>query len=264
LDTDLTNKSGSNFLNRYALIVFFALAFAISWLLPAFFPLGPFVAAFLVAALTGGLKDLISRCLRWRVGLRWYAAALFVPAAIGLITVALNLLLGAPVPSAAQLGPWYSLFLLFPVALVDAPLFEETGWRGFAMPRFSPKRSNLANTLILGVLIAAWHIPRALADPTITAPYLLAAMGSAVLTNWVFYNARGSALLAIIYHTSANTLGLYFSPMFTGPDHVRYFWLLAAVNVLFAILIVLVTGTDLRRHPATDEAMPTDQPRPLK
>ena len=100
---------------------------------------------------------------------------------------------------------------MFPAALVDAPLFEETGWRGFAAPRFSSKRSNLTNTLILGVLLAAWHIPRAAAELTITAPDLIAAVCSAVLTNWVFYNARGSALLAMLYHTSANAMGLYFN-----------------------------------------------------
>jgi uncharacterized protein len=243
----------TSWVREHTLITFFALAFVLSWSLPMFFPLGPFVAALVVASLTGGLdalKDWASRCLRWRVGLKWYAAAVLVPLAIGLAVVWLNTLLGAPMPMAAQLGPWYSIFLLFPEAIVDAPLFEESAWRGFALPRFPAERTALANTLILAVLLVAWHVPRALADPAITAPYLVAAFGSAILTNWVYYNARESALFAILYHSVANTAGLYFAPMFAGPDLVTYFWLLAAVNGVCALVVVLVTGPSLRRRPA--------------
>ena len=262
--TETAINTISAFVKRHALIVFFVLAFVISWSLPAFFPMGPFLAAIITAALTGGLRDLLSRCLRWRVGLRWYAAAVLVPVAIGLSTVALTLLLGGQATNPAKISPWYSLFLLFPAALIDAPLFEETGWRGFALPRFSSNRSNLTNTFILAALIVAWHIPRALLEPSITAPYLLAAFGSAILTNWVFYNARGSALLAILYHTSANTLGLYFAPMFTGPDLIRYFWLLAMINALFAVLVILLTGPDLQRNPTSLEKIPVGQPPIIK
>src|SRR5512144_3280770 len=124
---------------QHALVTFFALAFALSWSLPMFFPLGPFVAALIVASLSGGLdalKGWAARCLRWRVGLKWYAAAVLVPVAIGLTVVWLSILLGAPTPTGDQLGPWYSVFLLFPMAIIDAPLFEESAWRGFALPRF--------------------------------------------------------------------------------------------------------------------------------
>lgn len=41
-----------------------------------------------------------------------------------------------------------------PEALIDAPLQENSGWHGYAMPRFPAGRSPLANTLILGLLLA--------------------------------------------------------------------------------------------------------------
>jgi membrane protease YdiL (CAAX protease family) len=248
----------TSFIKRNALVTFFALAIGISWgsyyILsgPILFPFGSILAALIVASVTAGkngLKDLASRCLRWNVGLKWYAAAFFVPAAIGLATVSLNVLFGAPMPTAAQLGPWYSLFLMFPVAIIDAPLWEDSGWRGFAMPRFSADRSPLVNTLILGVLLAAWHLPIALSGGPLAAPYLIATIASAVVTNWVYYNARESALLAILYHSAGNALGIYFSPAFSGPDQARYFWLLAAVNIVAATLVVLLTGTTLQRRP---------------
>jgi uncharacterized protein len=247
------------FTRHYSLVLFFVLAYAFSWgnfiltaikpNFPFLFPFGPLLAAIIVASVTGGLQDLVSRCLRWRVGLRWYAAALFVPAAIGLSTVYFSVLLGGPVLATAKLGPWYSLFLMFPMALIDAPLGEESGWRGFALPGFPSNHSPLFNTLILALLVVGWHVPLVITQPGLAAPYLIAGIASAILTNWIYYNTRGSALLAMLYHTAANTMGLYFSPMFSGADSVRYFWILAAVNWVVAAGVVLMTGPTLQRNP---------------
>jgi membrane protease YdiL (CAAX protease family) len=248
-------NTNTPFVKRHSLVLFFVLAYGISWgtffMLggPFVFPLGALLAAFIVASLTGGLKDLLSRILRWRVGIRWYAAALLVGSAIGLVAVYLNVLLGAPVPTAALVGPWYGLFLLFPGALLDAPFWEETGWRGFALPRFPANRSPLFNTVILGLLLAGWHLPLALSEPAITAPYLIGAFSSAFVTNWMYYNTRGSALLPMLYHTAANTVGIYFAPALSGPDLVRYYWLLAGVTIMAAVVVVLVTGPALQRQP---------------
>jgi hypothetical protein len=254
---------------RHPLVAFFVLAYGISYgfyLLPAIwpgfpslFPFGSVLAALIVASVTqglDGLKDLLSRCLRWRVGLRWYAAALLVPAAIGLAVAALNTLLGAPLATAADIGAWYSLLVLFPIAMIDAPLQENSGWHGYAMPRFPAGRSRLVNTLILGVLLAGWHAPLALGEGDLAVPYLLATLASAVVTNWVYYNARESALLAILYHSAANTIGIFYGRTLAGPDLTRYFWLLAAVNCAVAIGVVIFdrqtwrpTGTVARVSP---------------
>jgi hypothetical protein len=259
---------------RHPVVTFFVLAYPISYgfyalsaIVPGFpflFPFGSVIAALIVASITrglDGLKDLLSRCLRWRVGLRWYAAALLVPAVIGLAVVVLNTLLGAPLPTLAQLGPWYGIFLMFPMAMIDAPLQENSGWHGYAMPRFPANRSRLINTLILGVLLAGWHFPLTLAEPSIMVPYLLTTVASAFVTNWVYYNARESALLAILYHTAANTVGIFYAHTLAGADLTRYFWLLAAVNVVAAVSVVMVDRNTWRSHspvgPANVEAVPS-------
>lgn len=247
-------------IKRHPLVTFFVLAYVLSWgnyflsraspNFPFLFPFGPLLAAIIVASATrgmDGLKDLFSRCVRWRVGHRWYAAALLVPAAITLAAVFLNNLLGARA-DANQVGPWYSLFFLFHMAIIDAPLQEEAGWRGYALPRFPASHSPLANTLILGVLVVGWHLPVALGAPSIAA-YMIGGLASAVLTNWVYYNARESALLAILYHTAQNTIGgFYIFRMFSGQDLVRLWWLWAAVYVVVAVIVVLVTGPNLQQQ----------------
>lgn len=252
-------NTNTSFVKRHALVLFFVLAYGISWIIfvlaatlpnfPFLFPLGPLLAAFIMASLTGGLKDLLSRLLRWRVGIQWYAAALLVGSAIGLVAVYLNVLLDAPVPSVALVGPWYGLFLLFPGALLDAPFWEEAGWRGFALPRFAANRSPLANSLILGALVVGWHVPLVLIEPALAAPYLIGTLASAVVTNWVYYNTRGSALLPMLYHTAANTVGIYFGSSLSGPDLVRYQWLLAGVTLAATMIVVVLTGPTLQRRP---------------
>lgn len=247
----------------HPLITFFVLAYGLSWGnyvlsstwpgIPFLYPYGPMLAALIVAGIAQGregTKDMLRRCLLWRIGLKWYAAALLLPAAIALAAVSLNVLLGAP-SLTARLDPWYSLFLLFPVAMIDAPLGEEPGWRGYALPRFPADRSPLENTLILGVLLAGWHLPLAMAGGSIALPYLIATVASAVVTNWVYYNAHESALLAILYHTAANAMGLYLFPAFSGSDLVRLFWLLAAVNFVVAAILVLVAWPNQRREPSS-------------
>ena len=238
---------------RHPLVTFFTLAYGISYMFyflpsivpgfPFLFPFGPLIAAIITAGVgdgVSGLKELLRRCLRWRVGLRWYAAALLVPVAIGVAVVGLSILMGAPVPSAAQIGPWYNLFMLLPMALIDAPLQENSGWHGYAMPRFPGGRSPLANTLIFGVLLAGWHAPLAFAEPAVTVPYLLTTVLSQIVTNWVFFNAGQSALLAILYHSAANTMGTYYGHALVGSDLTQYFWLLAGVNAVAAVIVVLV------------------------
>ena len=69
-------NTNTPFVKRHSLVLFFVLAYTISWIIfilaatlpnfPFLFPLGPLLAAFIVASLTGGLKDLLSRLLRWR------------------------------------------------------------------------------------------------------------------------------------------------------------------------------------------------------
>jgi hypothetical protein len=135
------------------------------------------------------------------------------------------------------------LLLLFCVSLAITAVDVLFGGAGLNSARMD-------NTLILGVLFAAWHLPLALANRTLAAPYLIAGIASAVVTNWVYYNTHESALLAILYHTAANTLGgFYFFPMFSGPDSVRLWWLYAAVYGVAAVAVVLAAGPNLQRKP---------------
>ena len=248
----------SGVVKRRPLVAFFVLAYALSWLawpVWAFglypnpvFSFGPFLAALVVLAITqgkSGLGGLLRRMVRWRVGIRWYAVALLVPVAITLAASVLNVLLGAQAPSSAELGGWTGLLPAFFLVLLIPGLggaWEEPGWRGYALPRLQTGRSALLASLILGVLIAGWHLPLMVVGQVHYSD-VLSIMGAVVVFNWVFNNANGSVLIVMLMHATNNTIsGSFISPMFSGADSVRQGWLLAVVWCVAAIVVVILAG----------------------
>jgi membrane protease YdiL (CAAX protease family) len=169
------------------LLVFFALAFVISWsvwfvmraaaiqptlgpnfstspgyLLLAFGIAGPTWAALLVTSLALGQearRDLVRRFLRWRVSWRWYLVALGMPLFLALMAALLYALAGG---SGFVVESW-PLIGLVPQFLwtivLGGPLEEELGWRGFAFPRMQAGTNALESSLVIGVVWGLWHTP---------------------------------------------------------------------------------------------------------
>jgi uncharacterized protein len=80
------------------------------------------------------------------------------------------------------------------------PLFEEPGWRGFALHR--QLHGPLIGDLILGSLWALWHLPR-LSVPQMLPPsgtvmdfvtFSLALIAVAYIIQWVFNNTGAACL----------------------------------------------------------------------
>jgi uncharacterized protein len=242
-----------------------------AWILYAFglFPnpvasFGPFLAAIVVLALTEGkvgLLGLFRRMVRWRVAPGWYAVALLLPVVLAASATALNVLLGAQPPSAAQLGAWTGVFSTFAIVLLIPGFggaWEEPGWRGYALPRLQNGRSALVASLILAALIAGWHLPLMMAGQVHYSDIVLILAG-VIVFNWVFNNARGSVLIIMLMHAANNAVsGSFFSPMFSGADSLRQSWLLAFVWAVVAGLVIAVAGpTNLsRKYQRQQEPLP--------
>ena len=246
------------FVKRHPLVVFFILAYALTWPLiplvsvsplwgfPALF--GPALAAVIVAAVTDGrpgLRDLLGRLVRWRVGARWYAVALGLPAVLALAAAGLHLLLGAQ--TSVNFGGLTVLNLVVFVLIVG----EELGWRGYALPRLLAERSALAASLFLGALWGAWHLPTFFVPgaPQYGLPFfafVLMTIAYSVLIGWVFVHAQGSVLIASLLHGAINLSQGFF---LSGVEPAREYWLLAGVYGAAALAVALVFGANLsRRH----------------
>jgi membrane protease YdiL (CAAX protease family) len=245
---------------RHPLVAFFALAFAFSWwAVPAgeFLPFGPLFAALTVLAVVQGrpgLADLGRRMLRWRVGVRWYVLAIVLPLGATLAAIGLNLALGAPVSALDDLDAWYLLIGLFFLRLInplDGPMGEEPGWRGFALPRLQADRSPLMASLILGLIVAAWHLPLVFLPAEDLAPiFLLATVAITFMYTWIYNHTGGSVLMTIIAHSAQGVIA--FSALgFTGSDDSRMVALFTAAICAVTIgLLVFDRGSWRGRAPA--------------
>jgi membrane protease YdiL (CAAX protease family) len=239
-----------NAVRRHPLLTFVVLAYAFSWwpwlLFGSEGPVvgfGPFFAALLVLALTAGkpgVRALFAQMVRWRVNPGWYAAALLIPVGLGILGACVIVLLGAPAPSAAQLAGWTNVLPTFLIALLVPGLFgvwEEPGWRGFALPRLAAGRRALVASLLLWPIVVTWHFPLFFTGG-IHWTDVPAMLGAVLVYNWIYWGTRGSVLLVMIIHAANNAFsGEYLSTLFTG-DASEQLGLMRAVLWCAAGLVV--------------------------
>jgi membrane protease YdiL (CAAX protease family) len=261
---------GGSRLGVKALIVFFVLAYALSWSWaiplaaahlvvhrgegwPTHYPslLGPAIAALVVTAWTvgrPGVRDLLARIARWRLPLRWWLAALSPVAFLGLALIAM-VAAGKPLPSVADFGrfsgtPAIGLVgVLLLITFVGA-LGEETGWRGYALPQLQRRFSPLTSSLILALFWFLWHLPQFFVIATYRdfAPVqyvgmLLGLTSGAVVLTWLYNRSGGSILLVIVWH------GLY---NFVSGTQAATGMLAAVVSTLVMIQGVALIVAELR------------------
>ena len=250
---------------RHPLVAFFVLAYAFTWWVYPFlrvspllgFPglLGPALAAIVVVAVTdgkAGLKDLLGRLTRWRVGARWYAVALGLPAVLAATAAGISVLFGAS--GQFQVG---RLSVLEPILFVLV-VGEELGWRGYALPRLLATRSALSGSLVLGVIWGFWHLPTFFIPGTPQygqpfAAYVLLTVAYSVVFTWLYLRTWGSVLIATLLHGAINLWqGIFLANV--DPDWT--YWLLALVYGSTALVLVIATGRNLSRHPLDREKMP--------
>jgi membrane protease YdiL (CAAX protease family) len=209
----------------------------------------PNIAAFLVLGLVlrerAGIRKLVSGWGKWRVGARWYAAAVS-PFFVALVTVAILLTLGGGRwrPQGSVLLPLLTSFLL---SVLTGATGEELGWRGFLLPRLQERFSALTSGLTVGVIWALWHLPLwALPgygwDAIPYSAYALTAIATSVLFTWVLNNTGGSLVMASLMHLMINygmgvvgILGLLPSPE-------DYWTLSSTLFALYAGAVVLIAG----------------------
>src|SRR5215203_1926427 len=155
------------FLKRYAIVLFFPLAYLLSWwsvLVPqshgGILPHGPAFAALILIALTErrtGVSVWWKRITNWRVSWVWYLAAPAILLASQLGGAVINLSLGATLQPVDLSNVWPGLILL----LFLGGQWEEPGWTAYALPKLQESLANrpVLASIILGALRAVWHLP---------------------------------------------------------------------------------------------------------
>jgi membrane protease YdiL (CAAX protease family) len=184
--------------------------------------------AFLVTAATGGkegVRELLGRILRWRVGVHWYLLALF-----GLLVATL---LGAipffglgPIEELAQ--KWELLFTLYLwgglwgilVPFVLTNLWEETGWTGFMQHTLQERHGPLLASAMVAPAFALIHLPPYFVsgwlggkDPSLgDFPSVLFQIGITavfaiflrIVIMWLYNGSGRSVLIVALFHSAFN------------------------------------------------------------
>jgi membrane protease YdiL (CAAX protease family) len=215
-------------LGTKTLIVFLALTFGLSWVPMALFILfadqltvlfgemsstNPvFLLAVYAPGISGiflvwhhyGLKGLGSffrRLTLWRAPVPWWLFLLVGIPALVYAAAAIKGTISGPFP----FSPWYLVFPALLQSLLLGPMGEEFGWRGLALPLLQRRFSPFWASLLLGVIWAVWHAPAFLMSGTPQStwsfgPFFIGLIAVAVIMTPLFNAARGSLLIAILYH----------------------------------------------------------------
>ena len=255
-----------------ALIPFLALTFALTWGLAAAFLLftepltaifgepgltnplvilaiyAPGLAGVLMVWRHAGLRGLASFFRRlglWQMPWYWW---LFMIAGIPAVVYTGAAIKGTFSLSLPALGEALPAIAL---ALILGPL-EEFGWRGLALPLLQRRFAPFWAGLILGVIWALWHVPSFMMSgmPQSTwsiGPYFLGIITISVILTPIFNAARGSLLIAYLYHFQM------MNPLF--PDAQPYDNLL---YIAVAVVVVFLNRRSMFRRGAgvTDVLLP--------
>ncbi len=215
---------------------------------------GPTVSALLTTILFEGITGiltLLKKLFIWKVPLKNYLFIILLPLFFVLIGIGLySLFIG-------DIGSFDSMaFLSIPTILwagfYAGPLGEELGWRGFLLPEFQKRFSNLKSAILIGIIWFVWHIPlfwapfgtlvsgEAISALPLIAYFIMLNCLSIIIT-WLVINSKGSVLIAILFHLSINAgIALLFFPEL-NMDFKK-------VHLLSSIGILLFTGVLIAKN----------------
>jgi membrane protease YdiL (CAAX protease family) len=214
-------------------------AFAITWILSWVFsvlrfaliskvPLGPalilfsgvlaLLPAWIISsayARTPGIRQLFSTLLKPRGSPVWILVALLTIPVIQLLGAGITRLAGGEVNPEIS-GSILDIALYLMISFLSGFLYsgginEESGWRGFALPRLQARYPVLIAIAIVWIMWALWHLPYdiGMATPVkgIVVNRLFYNLIWSILMAWVYNRTQGSLLAPALFHPAMNTFG---------------------------------------------------------
>lgn len=254
------------FLKRYALVLFFPLAYLLSWwsvLVPqaqgGILPHGPAFAALILIALTEGRAELSvwwKRITNGRVSWIWYLAAPAIMISFHVGGGLINLLVGAELQS----FDWSEILPNVILLAVLGGQWEEPGWTGYALPKLQERLAGrpLLASAILGALRAVWHLPLVFSGAIPWYDMLFFSFALQFMISWLYHRTNGSVPVVILFHFTSNVLGVVTHQFFTGADWDRHYILFIAVGFVLTAMLVARSGSRLGMQADTEQ--PAAQP----
>ena len=237
---------------EHPIAAFLVIAFGSSWAMTGLLSVsllfglialfGPAAGAVIVSWADGSLVELRQRVTAWRAP-RSFAIALGIPFAVTGVAAVLWTLAGHGAPG---LGSVSAIELVIFVLVIG----EETGWRGFLLPRLRGHLGLPAAGLVSGIVWSLWHLPIYLQPGQGLAAFAVFSwwvIPFALLMAFVAERARFSVLVATVMHGAAN---ISIPLLLPGVDHT---WTLVATGTLYAVVAgaLVIQSVATSRRPTT-------------
>lgn len=249
-------------IHKYKIVFFYIFAFAISWtawfLMARLYQSGQITPVVYLFSTLGALGPLLSlvileklsqqaisvKQILGQIRLRGAKSGWFLPAifALPVITLVGNVgyfLLGReatfrlinPGPDTLGLWVWPVMVVHFIASLITSPLFEEPGWRGFALGSLQAKCGRELGSLVVGLLWWLWHQPMNLTfglEPTLYGAVAMVALS--FMIDSLFNLSAQNLFTAMLAHQSSGTVILF---LYQGHEN----WLQVTLLIGFVILL---------------------------
>ena len=250
------------FVSKHRLVFFYVFAFLISWtfwflmsqvyaggqpgmltyLFSSIGGLGPLLSLLVLQKLTNqeiSVKDILTQIKIRRTKNPWIFPAIFGLPVITLLGNIGYTLIGQEsqlrlVKSGPdELGGFVILVmaLQFAAGLVTSPLFEEPGWRGFALSPLQQKYGKFLGSLVVGLLWWLWHQPMNLTFDLQPSIYSALSMVTISFTIDSLYNlSKQNLFTAMLAHQSYGTV---FTFLYEGEQN----WLVLGLKIAFLAVL---------------------------
>lgn len=249
---------------KYKLVLFYTFTFAISW--PVWFlmahlyqggqptpvvyffstlgALGPLLALVILEKLSQkaiSVKQIFGLIRLRSAKTGWFLPAIFALPVLTLVGNGGYFLLGQETsfrlinPGPATLGVWVwpVMIVHFIASLLTSPLFEEPGWRGFALGILQARFGREMGSLVVGLLWWLWHQPMNLTfglAPTVYGAVSMVALS--FMIDSLFNLSAHNLFTAMLAHQSSGTVMLFL-------DQGHENWLQVTLLIGFVILLRL-------------------------
>jgi membrane protease YdiL (CAAX protease family) len=196
-------------------------------------PIPTVIAVALTAITKGrrGVRAFLTEIFRTRTAFKWVLIA-FVLGFVMHFGSSLLALVTGKISSISVAAPTAFFIAYFPLAL-----FEEIGWRGFALRRLLDRHSPIVAMMITGIPWALIHFVlfAYLAPGTSALVEMLTVLSFALPLTWVYLRSGKNVLVATVLHGAMNAFGILAVSI---PATEQLSFLLASASIVGAALLV--------------------------
>ena len=141
--------------------------------------------------------------------------AVLVPFNVIGLSIVLSLLFGQSADQ-FRFSEKANLLSLIILALLLAPICEETGWHGYGVDSLRAKAGMIRATLLFGALWCGWHVPLVLIEGTyqhqvammdnkiFIVNFFVSIIPAAIIANWFYYKNDRSVAASVLLHSMLN------------------------------------------------------------